>query len=139
MNHETNNGRTLASLLAETKEEVKHFFATRIALFRAELREKGRKVKSSAPLAFAGLLLLGTAYVLFTLALVGLVLALLPANPYRWCFAFLAVAVLWTILGAPVAWLALRRLAFKELVPNRTINVLKGDGIWLQTELRNRT
>lgn len=137
MNHYENNGRTIASILVETKEDLMRFFETRISLFRAELREKMDVIVRAAPLAAAALVLLGTAYMLFTLALVGLVLALMPANPFRWCIAFLAVAVLWSIFGGAAAWMAKRRLAWKELVSSRTIGVLKDDGIWIHAEVKN--
>ncbi len=138
MNHDPQNGRTIAAILADTRDELKQFIETRIALLRTELREKFAKIKRAAPLAAAAVLLLGTAYMLFTLALVGLVLALLPANPFRWCLAFLAVAVLWSILGIIAVSLAKRRLALKELMPNRTIGVLKSDGVWIQSEVKNQ-
>lgn len=138
MNHETNNGRTVAAILADTKDELKQFIRTRISLFRSELHNKVRLVSRAAPVAAVALVLLGTAYLLFTLALVGVVLALLPANPFRWCFAFLAVGVLWTIVGGIAAVLAMRRIDLRELVPNRTISVLKGDGIWIQSEMNNQ-
>jgi uncharacterized membrane protein YqjE len=138
MNHEANNERTFASIFAETRDDMKQFFATRIALFRAELREKVKVIAHAAPLAVLALVLLGTAYLLFTLAVVGLVLALLPATPFRWCLAFLAVAVLWTIVGGIAAWMAKRRFALKELVPNRTIGVLREDGVWIQSEVKNQ-
>ncbi len=138
MNHDTQNGRTIAAILADTRDELKQFIETRIALLRTELREKFAKIKRAAPLAAVAVLLLGTAYLLFTLALVGLVLALLPANPFRWCLAFLAVAVLWSILGIIAVSLAKRRLALKELMPNRTIGVLKSDGVWIQSEVKNQ-
>jgi hypothetical protein len=84
------------------------------------------------------LLFLATAYVLFTLAAVGVVLALLPANPWRWCLAFLAVAILWSIVGAFAGYEAMKRMALKELVPRRTLNVLKGDGVWIRSEVKNQ-
>jgi hypothetical protein len=89
-------------------------------------------------LAIVALLFLGTAYILFTLALVGLVLAALPANPFRWCIAFAAIAVLWAIVGGIAASIVKGKLNFKQLVPNRTIKVLKEDKIWIQSEARNR-
>jgi uncharacterized membrane protein YqjE len=138
MNHDPQNGRTISAILADTRDELKQFIETRIALLRTELREKFAKIKRAAPLAAAAVLLLGTAYLLFTLALVGLVLALLPANPFRWCLAFLAVAVLWSILGIIAVSLARRRLALRELMPNRTIGVLKSDGVWIQSEVKNQ-
>ncbi len=138
MNHDVHNGRTLAGILADTREEIKQFLATRVALFRAELREKASMVKSAAPIAAVALVTLITAYLLFTLALVGVVLGLLPTNPFRWCFAFLAVALLWTIIGAIAARSAMKRLNAKALMPARTIGVLKEDGVWIQSEVKNQ-
>ena len=138
MNHDGNNGRTIAAILADTKDELKEFFQTRLSLLRAEMAEKLGMVKRAAPMAAAAVLLLGTAYLMFTLALVGLVLGLLPTNPFRWCLAFLAVAVLWSIVGFIFFSVARRRFALKGMAPNRTMSVLKGDGIWIQSEVKNQ-
>jgi uncharacterized membrane protein YqjE len=150
MNHDVNhgsiagsgrtvgNGRTVADILAETRDELKQFIETRVMLFRTELREKASLIKHAAPLVGAAAVFLGTAYLLFTLALVGLAWALLPASDFRWCFAFLAVAVLWSILGLIAASVAKRHLALKKLVPERTIGVLKGDRVWIQSEVKNQ-
>jgi len=138
MNQAVNNGRTVAAILADTKDELRQFIETRVTLLGAELSEKMAMTKRAAPLAAGALMLLGTAYVLFTLALVGAVVALLPANPWRWCLAFLAVGVLWAVLGGIAAALARRRFALKQLMPNRTIGVLKGDGLWIQSEVKSQ-
>ena len=112
MNHDPqNNGKSFASILTETRDDLKTFVQTRVALLRAELAEKIKVVTRTAPLAAVALVLLGTAYLLFTLSLVGVVLALLPANPFRWCLAFLAVAVLWAIAGGIAAFMGMRRFA----------------------------
>jgi uncharacterized membrane protein YqjE len=138
MNHDLGNGKSFVSILAETRDDLKQFVETRITLFRAELREKVKVITRTAPLALLALVLLTTAYLMFTLAVVGLVLALLPPNPFRWCLAFLAVAMLWTIAGGIAAYMTKRRFALKELVPNRTIGVLKEDGVWIQSEVKNQ-
>ena len=139
MNHETTtNGRNLADLLAEIKNEIRDFLQTRIAMLKTELREKSKNLKTAMVLAISGLLLLTTAYLLFTLALVGLILAAFPASVYRWFFAFLAVAVLWTIVGAIAAYFAKRELELRGILPKRTIAVLKGDKVWVQTEVKNQ-
>jgi len=138
MNHETHNGRSIAAILAEIRDELIEFVATRVALFKTELEEKIGSLMRAAPVAVMALLFLATAYVLFTLAAVGVVLALLPANPWRWCLAFLAVAILWSIVGALAGYEAMKRMALKELVPRRTLNVLKGDGVWIRSEVKNQ-
>ena len=138
MHSDTNYGRSLAAIVTEMKEELKDLVQTRIEMFRAELHEKLKTLKIAAPLAGLGALLLGTAYLLFTMALVGLVVAFFRDNPYRWFFAFAAVAVLWTLLGGIAAYFAKREFELKGLMPRKTIEVLKEDKLWIQAEAKNQ-
>jgi uncharacterized membrane protein YqjE len=138
MNHYTTaNGRNLADLLAEIKDEIRDFLQTRISMLKAELREKSKNLKTAAILAISGILMLVTAYALLTLALVSLIMAAWPNSTYRWFFAFLAVGVLWSIFGAIAAYFAKRELELRGILPKRTIEVLKGDKVWVQTEVKN--
>ena len=137
MNEQVNNGRTVAALLGEMKDELKQFVETRIAMLKTEIREKLQTLKLAAPLAAVGLVLLGTAYLLLTMSLVGLVFAFLPDNAFRWCLAFLAVAVLWSILGGVAAYFAKREFELKGLLPNKTIRVLAEDKKWIQSEVKH--
>jgi len=136
--NQVHNGRTVGSILSDTKEELKEFVETRIAMLKSELRDKMAMLKSAAPLAVVGIVFLLTAYVLFTLGLVGLIVAFLPENPYRWCIAFFAIAVLWGIVGGIAGYMAMREFQVKELMPKRTMQVLKEDTVWLQSEVRGR-
>ena len=138
MNTEANNGRSLAAIIAELKLELKEFVKTRVDLFKSEVQEKLKALKIAAPLAALGLLLLGTAYVLFTMAVVGLVAAFFSQNPYRWLFAFLAVAILWSLFGGVAAYFAKREFEMKRLLPRKTIEVLKDDTIWIRAEAKNQ-
>lgn len=138
MDSNPNNGRSLAAIIAEMKEELKEFVQTRSRMLKAEVQEKFTALKIAAPLAGVGALLLGTAYLLFTMALVALVAALFRDNPYRWCFAFAAIAVLWGLLGGIAAYLAKREFQLKGLLPKRTLELLKGDKLWLQAEAKSQ-
>lgn len=138
MNTGVENGRSLASTLAEMKIELLDVLDTRIELLKSELQEKGKILKAAAPLGALGLLLLVTAYLLFTLALVSLVVVAFQDNPYRWFFAFLIVASAWTVFGGIAVYFAKRELEMKTLLPQRTIEVLKGDKIWIQAEVKNQ-
>ena len=138
MHSNANNGRSLGAILTEMKEELKEFAQTRIEMFKTELREKIKSLKVAAPLAAVGALLLGTAYLLFTMAVVGLVVAFFRDNPYRWFFAFAVVATLWMLLGGIAGYLAKREFELKGLVPRKTIEVLKGDKLWIQAEAKNQ-
>jgi cell division protein FtsW (lipid II flippase) len=136
MAEQANPGRSLASLLLEMKEELKEFTETRAAMLKTELQEKLKIMKIAAPLALVGVVLLGTAYLLLTLALVGLALAFLQGNPFRWFFAFLVVGFVWAVLGAIATYFAMREFQSGSLMPKRTIAVLKGDKLWIQSEVK---
>ena len=137
MSEHINNGRSVATVLADIKEEFKQFADTRITILKTEVREKLKMLKLAAPLAAVGILLLTTAYLLFTLSVVGLVFAFLPDNAYRWCLALFVVAVLWSILGGVAAYFAKREFELKGLLPNKTIRILKDDTTWIQAEVKN--
>jgi uncharacterized membrane protein YqjE len=139
MNHAENNhtARSLADIVAEIKQELKDFVETRITMLKSELRDKVAHWKLALPLGAAGAILLVTAYFLIVASLVALA-AVFINSPYRWFFALLGVAVLWSLLGGIAVYVAVREFAAKRLMPEKTIEVLKGDKLWLQKEARNQ-
>lgn len=132
------NGRGVAQILAEMRAELVEFAQTRLMILRTELNEKWKTAKVAVPLAGAAVLFLGTAFLALTGALVGLVVAAFPGSMYRWFFACIIVALFWGILGAAAAYFAKREFEMKSIMPQRTLEVLKGDKLWIQTEVRNR-
>lgn len=146
MRHETDgrthygstDNRNLSSLLAEMKQEAGDFLHTRFSMLKTELREKIANLKIAAMLGAVGLLLLSTAYLFMSLALVGLIVAAFPNSPYRWFFGFLIVGFFWMISGGMAAYFAKRELERRGLLPKRTIEVLKGDKVWVHAEVRNQ-
>ncbi len=132
------NGKRVADILQEMKAEIVAFADTRLTILRTELQEKWNIVKMAIPLAGAAVVLLTTAFLLLTGALVGLVLAAFPNSIYRWFFACLIVGLSWAILGAGAAYFAKREFDARSMVPKRTLEVLKGDKVWIQAEVRNR-
>lgn len=131
-----NTGKSVASLVAEMKQELQDFVQTRLTMLKVELQEKARALKAAAPLAVIGALLFLTAFLLFSLALAALVFAFLPESPYRWFLALLAISVLWSLIGGIAAYMAKRELEVKGLLPKRTVEVLKEDKQWIQSEVR---
>jgi uncharacterized membrane protein YqjE len=132
----TPNGRSLGEVIAEIKDELKDFMQTRVQMLVNEMREKIQNSKKAAILVVAGLVLLATAYLLLNLALVGLIAVAFWGSPYAWFLSFLIVGVVWLILGGMLALMAVKQ--FKGLAPEKTINVLKEDKIWLQQEARSQ-
>ncbi|MGC2549683.1 MAG: phage holin family protein [Candidatus Sulfotelmatobacter sp.] len=132
------NGRTLADVVATMKEDAKEFVQTRVQLLKIELQQKAGALRVAALLAAVAIVLLGTAYILLTLALAALVAAALADNPYHWVFGFLTIAVLWLLAGGMAAYFAKREFDIRGVLPRRTIEVLKADKLWLQNEARNQ-
>jgi uncharacterized membrane protein YqjE len=130
--------RSLAAILGEMKQELKEFVETRISMLKSEFHEKLAHWKVAAPLGGAGVVLLSTAYLLITLALVALATVFIGDTPYRWFFAFLGVGVLWAVLGAIFLYIAKREFELNRLMPQKTMEVLKGDKLWLQKEARTQ-
>lgn len=95
-------------------------------------------LRVAIPLAGVGALFLITSFLLLSGALVGLVLAAFPNSIYRWFFACLIVGVFWAILGAAAAYFAIREFQVRSMMPKRTLEVLRGDKLWIETEVRNR-
>lgn len=136
--HSVANGRTLAEVVAEIKEEVKDFAQTRIRLFKAETQQKLALLKIAALLAVVAVVMLATAYLFLTVGLAALIAALLVNSAYHWVFGFFGVALLWAVVGGVAAYFAKREFAVKGIVPRRTLEVLKGDKIWIQREAKNQ-
>jgi len=136
MNNAVHPQRPLAQLVCDATEEIKEFAQTRFAMLKAELTQKFQLLKVGVLLAAVAGTLMATAYILLTLALVALIASAFPGSPFRWVFGFLAVGVLWAILGSIVAYLARREFVVNRLTPERTIQVLKGDKIWIQGEAK---
>lgn len=130
------NGRSLAQVIGEIKEEVKDFLQTRVSMFVAEMREKVSNSKSGVIYAGVALVLGWAGFLMLSVAFAALVAVAFWGSPYAWFLGFLIVGLLWTIMAAMLAIAAVRQ--FRDLAPKRTIQVLKEDKIWLQHEARNQ-
>jgi uncharacterized membrane protein YqjE len=134
----TNHERSLGSIVTEIREELKEFLNTRVQMIQSEFHETLTAAKVGLPLAVAALALVGTGYLLLTLAVVVLVASAFAANPYAWFLAFVIVGVLWTAMGGAAAFFAYNEFRAKGRFPKRSVEVLKADRVWLQTEASNR-
>ncbi|HTR65864.1 MAG TPA: phage holin family protein [Terriglobales bacterium] len=137
MNGDARNGRSLPTLAVELLEELNEFASTRVKLLACELQEKGKIVKAAVPLAATAVLFLTTAFLAATAALVTLLAMIFPGNPFRWFFALLMVSVCWLLFGGVAAYLAKRAFTSEELLPRKTLDVLKADNHWLQREAKD--
>ncbi|HKV94137.1 MAG TPA: phage holin family protein [Candidatus Angelobacter sp.] len=128
--------KSLAALLAETKQELKEFINTRIGLLKAEIEEKLRTWKYVIPLLLVAAALMLAAWITLTFTLVALLHALFTPSPYSWLWGSLIVGGVYLVMGTVVGWFVYSELKAVGLAPTRTLNVLKQDQIWLQNEAK---
>ena len=139
MINETTNTKTLAEIVADIKDELKEFVATRIAMLRSEMGRNFQAIKMAAPVLVVGIVLLWTAWLAFSAFLVSvLATAFSGYGNWAWVISFLIVAFAYAVVGGMVTFTAVQRLKEKGLKPDRTIRVLQQDKLWLQTEAKTQ-
>lgn len=137
--NETTNTKTLAEIVADIKEELKEFVATRIAMLRSEMGRNLGAIKMAAPVLVVGIVLLWTAWLAFSAFLVSVLASAFSGyGKWAWVISFLIVAFTYAIAGGLVTFTAVQRLREKGLKPDRTIRVLQQDKLWLQTEAKTQ-
>ena len=132
------NGRTLAGVLAELKDELREFALTRFDILRGELRGKVRVLKVSLPLIALGLALLATAWLVLTSALVTILAAAFYPSRFAYFLGLVVVGVVYSVVGGIFAFLGYRQIKEQSMTPERTLKTLKEDAAWLQDEARSR-
>jgi len=127
--------RPLSQTVNDAIHELRSFIETRIAMLRSEMREKIANVKFAAPLLIAGGLFVVTAWLLLIGAIVAALAVSFAGTSYAVFISLLIVGVVLAIVGGCALWMAYGRIR-RGLVPERTINVLREDKVWLQNETR---
>jgi len=130
------NGRTLAGVIAELKDETKDFFTTRLAMLQSEMKEKIGAWKMALPAIIIGSVLLFTAWLLFTAAIVAAITVAFGDNPYAPAIAMAIVFVFYAVAGGVAVMFAFRSLREHGLKPERTLRVLKDDQVWISNEAK---
>jgi uncharacterized membrane protein YqjE len=126
------NERSLQETLQDIKNEIKDFVQTRFEIFKREMQEKLSSYKSALPMAVMGLLFLATAWFLLTGAIVAAI-----ALALGWPWAFLIVGAAYLIFGGTIGWLAYKEVTSASMKPERTMQVLKQDQVWIDQERKS--
>jgi uncharacterized membrane protein YqjE len=130
-----NHQRSLRGLVREILDELKEFAATRLQIMKSELQQTMMLVKVAIPLALVALAFMFTGFLLLSAAAVAIVARAFAENAYAWFFALVIVGIVWTAAGAIAAYFAYNEFRSKGRFP-KTIEVLKADRAWLQSEAR---
>ncbi len=130
------NGRSLAGVVAELKDELKEFMHTRMAMLSSELKDKLSAWKVAMPTIIMGLVLLGTCWLLLTGAVVAAIYVAFAGNPFAAAIALAIVGVAYLLGGGIAVTFALRELRESGVMPKRTMRVLKDDKVWITNEAK---
>lgn len=128
----------MIEVVEELRDEFIEFVTTRIEMLEAEFDGRTQAIKMSAPLLGIGMVVLVTAWLLFSGFLVCMIAQAFAPHPWSWALSFLVIAAFYAIVGGAAAYVAMGRLKEKGVKPERTLRVLKQDGLWLQTEAKER-
>ena len=130
--------RSVGSVLAEIKDEVREFVQTRIDMLKSEMKDNVSAWKVALPMIGAALLFGMTAWFLLTGALVAIIGDAFLPNGLAYFFSLIIVGVAYLLVATIIGSFAFRELKKRGFKPERTIKVLKEDQVWLQTEARQR-
>ncbi len=133
-----NSSRSLGAILADIVAELQEFVNTRIQMVKAELHETLSAVSIALPLGLMALVLGATGFMLITAAVVAIVASAFAGNPYAWFYAFIIVGVLWTAFAWVAAFFAYNEFRSKAKFPKHTVEVLKADKVWIESEARTK-
>ncbi len=128
--------KSFATLLAETKEELKEFVVTRVGILKAEMEEKVSTWKAIIPVLLCALALGGAAWMVLTFALIAWLHALFMPSPFSWLWASLIIGGAYALIALVLGWFAYSEISEQGVIPTRTLKVLKQDQVWLQNEAR---
>ena len=126
------NGKSLAAVVAELKNDVAQFLQTRYQMLVAEMKEKAQNWKVALLWILATVLLAGVAFLLLTGAAVFLIAIAVGVG-----WSLLIVGVAYLILASISAWVVYGELKEQGIAPARTLHVLQEDKVWLQKETRS--
>jgi uncharacterized membrane protein YqjE len=130
------NQQSFKDVLNETKQDLKHFFETRVQIFKSEIEEKVRSLKYSVPLLVGAAILLVTGWMTLTFTLVALVHAWFVPSGYAWAIGGGIVTIFYVLLGGALGWFGYMEFKSIGFMPQRTVTVLKQDKLWIDSERR---
>jgi Putative Actinobacterial Holin-X, holin superfamily III len=128
--------KSIASVIAETKEELKTFFLTRAQLLQAETKQKLHAWKRSIVLLALAALFLVTSWATLVFAGVALLHSWISSGSYAWFWGGLIVGGVFLVSGVIAGKAGYRGIKAAGMTPTRTLRILKQDQEWIQKQAR---
>jgi uncharacterized membrane protein YqjE len=131
-----NNVRSLGAILADIVQELQDFVNTRIQMVKSELHQTMSAISVAVPLGLVALMLTWCGFLLLTAAVVVLVASAFAGSAYAWFYACAIVGVVWIAFAGVAAFFAYNEFRAKAMFPKHTVEVLKADKVWIESEAR---
>ena len=128
--------KSIASVIAETKEELKTFVRTRTQLLQAETKEKLQAWKRSIILLALAAVFLLTAWITLVFAVVALLRSWIISGSYEWFWGGLIVGGILLVGGLAAGNAGRKGMKAAGMAPTRTLRILKQDQEWIQSQSR---
>jgi uncharacterized membrane protein YqjE len=138
VHHVNNNGRSIAEIFNDFKEELKQFAQTRIEMLRSEMKEKLSAWQAAVPALVIALVMAWGAFLAFTAALIAVIALAFNARPWAYAASAGIVFVLYLIIAGIAGSYGYRAIRTAGVAPEKTMRVLQEDKVWLTTEARTQ-
>lgn len=130
---------SLPSLVGRLGEDVMQLFDAKLSLLKVELKEEASAYARSAVTIALGAIVLTIGFALINVA-VAFGISTLFANAdlsqaAKYALGFILTGLLYVVIGGIVIMTMKTRLARHDLVPNKTVDELRKDKLWLKNEL----
>ncbi len=136
MRNETEN---LPALLSRLGDDVMQLFNSQLKLFKVEIKEEANAYARGAIMIGLGAAIAVIGFALLNVAVAFGVSTLFAqtnlSQPASYALGFVITGVFYLLLGAIIVMAIKSRLAKQALVPNRTVEELRKDKLWLKNEL----
>lgn len=126
------NGKSLAGVVSELKDDLTRFVQTRYQMLLAEMKQKLTAWKLALPMILLGALFGLVGFLMLTGALVYVISLGIGVG-----YSLLVVGVGYVIIAGFSGWMAYQEIRQQGMAPQRTMQVLKQDKVWLQNEARS--
>jgi uncharacterized membrane protein YqjE len=130
---------SLPSLVTRLGDDVMQLFDAKLSLLKVEIKEEAQNYARGGMMIALGGVIAAIGFALLNVAL-ALGISTLLANadlsqPAKYAIGFVSAGFLYLVVGWVIISVMKNRLAKQSLVPDKTVEELRKDKLWLKKEL----
>lgn len=130
---------SLPSLFSRLGDDVMQLFDTKMSLLKVEIKEEANEYARDGIMIGVGGIVAAIGFALLNVALAFGISTLFAnadlSQPAKYAIGFLSAGALYVVVGGVIITMIKSRLAKHSPVPDRTVEELRKDKLWLKNEL----